>query len=288
MKVNLLTIVVIFLFTIIFFAGCKEPSVTPTKGYLLAAVDEAVFPVVSKESVVFDTLYRTSKIDLKKVTPFDGIAGVLNGNYKMFVSTMGLNEKQQDFVNKNKIGLNIFKFCYNPIAVIVSKNSSLQNIRIDEIQSLLLGNANNIRIVIPQTNTGTYQFITEKILKGQSPKNVEVVSSDSAVFAVVKNSSDKIGMLSFNTVQDSSQIRFLKVGEFNQNKLDNNYYEPHPGLVYKDYYPFKETIYIYLNEKGRSVASGFTTFLTSYIGQKIALGQNLAPAAVPVKINQNQ
>ncbi|MHB8337574.1 MAG: PstS family phosphate ABC transporter substrate-binding protein [Ignavibacteriaceae bacterium] len=288
MKVNLLSIVLVFLFTIIFFAGCQEPKVTPTKGYLLAAVDEAVFPIVNQESVVFDSLYKTSKIDLKKVTPYDGIAGVLNGNYKMFVSTMGLNEKQQDFVNKNKIGLNIFKFCYNAIAVIAPKNSSIQNIRIDEIQSILSGESSNIRVVIPQTNTGTYQYISEKILKGKIPKNVEVVPSDSAVFAVVKNSSDKIGLLSFNTVQDSSKIKFLKVGEFNQNKLDDNYYEPHPGLVYKDYYPFKETIFIYLNEKGRSVASGFTTFLTSYIGQKIALGQNLAPAAVPVKINQNQ
>lgn len=288
MKVSLFYIAIVFIYTIVFIAGCQEPQVTPTKGYLNAAVDEAVYPVVIKESVVFDTLYKTAKIDLKKVTPFDGIAGILNGNYKMLVSTMGLNQKQQDFVNNNKIGLNIFKFCYNAIAVIAPKNSSIQNIRIDEIQSLLLGSSNNIRIVIPQTNTGTYQYILEKILNGKAPKNVEVVPSDSAVFAVVKNSTDKIGLLSFNTVQDSSEIKFLKVGEFNQNKLDDNYYEPHPGLVYKDYYPFKETVYIYLNEKGRSVASGFTTFLTSYLGQKIALGQNLAPAAVPVKINQNQ
>ena len=288
MKVSLFYIAIVFFYTIVFIAGCQEPQVTPTKGYLNAAVDEAVYPVVIKESVVFDTLYKTAKIDLKKVTPFDGIAGILNGNYKMLVSTMGLNQKQQDFVNNNKIGLNIFKFCYNAIAVIAPKNSSIQNIRIDEIQSLLLGSSNNIRIVIPQTNTGTYQYILDKILNGKAPKNVEVVPSDSAVFAVVKNSTDKIGLLSFNTVQDSSEIKFLKVGEFNQNKLDDNYYEPHPGLVYKDYYPFKETVYIYLNEKGRSVASGFTTFLTSYLGQKIALGQNLAPAAVPVKINQNQ
>ena len=288
MKVSLFYIAIVFFSTIVFITGCQEPQVTPTKGYLNAAVDEAVYPVVIKESVVFDSLYNTPKIDLKKVTPFDGIAGILNGNYKMFVSTMGLNQKQQDFVNNNKIGLNIFKFCYNAIAVIASKNSSIQNIRIDEIQSLLLGSSNNVRIVIPQTNTGTYQYILEKILNGKAPKNVEVVPSDSAVFAVVKNSTDKIGLLSFNIVQDSSEIKFLKVGEFNQNKLDDNYYEPHPGLVYKDYYPFKETVYIYLNEKGRSVASGFTTFLTSYLGQKIALGQNLAPAAVPVKINQNQ
>ncbi len=288
MKVSLFYIAIVFFYTIVFITGCQEPQVTPTKGYLNAAVDEAVYPVVIKESVVFDTLYKTAKIDLKKVTPFDGIAGILNGNYKMLVSTMGLNQKQQDFVNNNKIGLNIFKFCYNAIAVIAPKNSSIQNIRIDEIQSLLLGSSNNIRIVIPQTNTGTYQYILDKILNGKAPKNVEVVPSDSAVFAVVKNSTDKIGLLSFNTVQDSSDIKFLKVGEFNQNKLDDNYYEPHPGLVYKDYYPFKETVYIYLNEKGRSVASGFTTFLTSYLGQKIALGQNLAPAAVPVKINQNQ
>ncbi|MHB1686640.1 MAG: PstS family phosphate ABC transporter substrate-binding protein [Ignavibacteriaceae bacterium] len=288
MKVKLLYITAAFLLSLIFLFGCQEPQVTPTKGYLLAAVDEAVYPVINKEKAAFDSLYKNSKIDLKKVTPFEGIAGVLNNDYKMFVSTMGLNEKQQNFVSNNKIGIETFKFCYDAVAVIAPKNSSIQNIRIDEIQSLLLGKTSDYKIVIPQTNTGTYQYISDTILKGQTPKNVEVVPTDSAVFARVKDSNDKIGLLSFNTVQDSSKIKFLKVGEFNQNKLDDNYYEPHPGLVLKDYYPFKQTVYIFLNEKGRSVASGFTTFLTSYEGQKIALGQNLAPAAVPVKINENQ
>jgi len=274
------------IFTI--FYGCQQNDITPTSGNLVAGVDEGIYPVIVKEKAAFDSLYKKSKIELKKLNPFEGIAGVLNGNYKVFISTMGLNSKQQNFIDSSKIDFRIFKFCYDAVAVIVPKNSSLQNIRIDELQNLLLGKTNNYKVVIPQTNTGTYQFILESILKGQAPKNADIVLTDSAVLAKVKNSSDLIGLLSFNTVQDSSKIKFLKVGEFDQNKVDDTYYEPHPGLVLKDYYPFKHTVYVFLSEKGITVASGFTTFLTSYEGQKIALSQNLAPAAVPVKINENQ
>ncbi len=288
MKTKFLHIAPLLLFIFTIFFGCQQNNITPTSGNLTAGVDEGIYHVVYKEKIAFDSLYKNSKIQLKKLNPYEGIAGVLNGNYKVFISTMGLNSKQQDFIDSNKIDFRIFKFCYDAVAVIAPKNSSLQNIRIDELQNLLLGKANNFRVVMPQTNTGTYQYVLENILKGQVPKNADIVPTDSAVFEKIKSGSDLIGLLSFNTVQDSSKIKFLKVGEFDQSKLDDSYYEPHPGLVLKDYYPFKQTVYVFLSEKGITVASGFTTFLTSYEGQKIALSQNLAPAAVPVKINENQ
>ncbi len=288
MKVKLFYILLTFISVFIILNGCQQNEITPTSGDLIAGVDEGVYPIIYKEKIVFDTLYKKANIHLKKLTPFEGIAGILNGDYKIFISTRGLNSKQQNFVDSNKIDFRTFNFCYDALAVIVPKNSSLNNIRIDELQNLLIGKTNDYSVVIPQTNSGTYQYIMESILKDQPPKNVELVPNDSAVYAKVVNSNNKIGLLSFNTVQDSSKIKFLKVGDFNQNKVDDVYYEPHPGLVIKDYYPFKQTVYVFLNEKGITVASGFATFLTSYEGQKIALSQNLAPAAVPVKINENQ
>ena len=288
MKVKLFYILLTVISAFIIFNGCQQNEITPTSGNLVAGVDEGVYPIIFKEKIVFDTLYKKANIHLKKLTPFEGIAGILNGDYKLFISTRGLNSKQQNFVDSNKIELRTFKFCYDALAVIAPKNSTLNNIRIDELQNLLLGKTSNYKVVIPQTNSGTYQYIMESILKDQPPRNVELVPNDSAVFAKVVGSDNKIGLLSFNTVQDSSKIKFIKVGDFTQEKVDDVYYEPHPGLVIKDYYPFKQTVYVFLNEKGITVASGFATFLTSYEGQKIALSQNLAPAAVPVKINENQ
>jgi hypothetical protein len=168
----------------------------------------------------------------------------------------------------------------------------MDKIRVDEIKDALLGRDLHYNFVLPQSSSGTYQYIKEDILEGQEPKNAEYALNDSEVVKKVLKSSNLIGIISFNTIQDSSKIRFIQVGQLQkalgegENKdINVDYFIPHPGYVLKDYYPLKQMVYIYLYDIGIGPASGFTTFLTSYEGQKIALGQNLAPAAVPVKIN---
>jgi ABC-type phosphate transport system substrate-binding protein len=134
------------------------------------------------------------------------------------------------------------------------------------------------------------------VLDGKDPKTAEIDSSEENIIKTIKNGSNKIGIVSFNLVQDSSKLNFVQIGQLEKSvdsttksgDLNVDYYSPHPGYVFKGLYPLKQTIYIYLNELEMTPASGFTTFLTSYEGQKIALQQNLAPAAVPVKINQYQ
>ena len=277
------------------FGGCQESKVTPTKGNVTVDVDKAVSPIIRKEKAAFDSLYTAVKVELKDVTPLDGMMDLLNNKVKMFVSTSYFNKKQLDFISQQSLDIKSFKFCYDAVAVIGSKRNTLDKIRVDEIKDALLGKNIGYNFIIPQNTSSTFQYIKDEILDGQEPKNVQIAANDSAVISRVEKYDDVLGIISFNLVQDSSKIHFVQVGQIkNQttqtsNKgLDVNYFTPHPGFVLKNYYPFKQTVYIFLHEAGMSPASGFTTFLTSYEGQKIALGQNLAPAAVPVKINESQ
>jgi ABC-type phosphate transport system substrate-binding protein len=275
------------LFGLLLFNGCQQPKETPTKGSLNAEVDEAVFPIISKESVVFDSLYKSAQIELKKVTPTEGFTALLNNKTKMFVCTRNFNKQEQDFVTKEKLNIQTFKFCYSSVVLVASKNNSIAHIRVDEIKDALLGNSSKISLMLPPKNSTVYDYVKENILNGADPSGAEIVPEENEIISKAEKS-NKIGIVSFNLVQDTSKIKFVNVGEMNHHNLDINYFEPHPGFVLKGYYPLTDTVYIFLNELGMSVASGFTTFLTSYQGQKIALGQNLAPAAVPVKINEPQ
>ena len=99
----------------------------------------------------------------------------------------------------------------------------------------------------------------------------------------IEKSNSLIGIVSFNTIQDSSKIKFIQVGQIQktlgegENKNINvDYFIPHPGYVLKNYYPLKQMVYIYLFDVNIGPASGFATFLTSYEGQKIALGRKLS------------
>ncbi len=288
--------IIILLFTFVLAAGCTKPAkVTPTKGKITVEVDPAVYPIISKEKNVFDSLYTQVTITLKKVNPLKGMVNIINGKTSLFISPRYFDKKELDFIHKEKLNIQIYKFCYTAAAVIASKDNPINNIRVDQIKDVLLGNSKSFSFVIPQNNTNTYQYIRENILDGSVPKNAEIVPTDSDVFKRIEEGGNRLGIVSFNTVQDSSKIKFLQVGQIaktivkaSKTGLDVNYFTPHPGFVYKKYYPFWQTVYIYLNEIILTPASGFTTFLTSYNGQKIALAENLAPAAVPVKINEPQ
>ncbi len=288
-------IIGVLIICLFIFAGCQQSNVTPTKGAVVVDVDRAVYPIIKKEKDVFDTLYVQAKIKLNEVNPLQCILDLLNGKVKMVVSTQYFNDRESHFIDSLNLDIKRFKFCYNAIAIIGSKNNTTDNIRVDEIKDALLGKSGNYNFIIPGNSTSTYNYIKEELLNGQDPKNAQIVKNDSDVVSKVEKFNDVLGIVSFNQVQDSSKIHFVQVGqlknESNQtsnNGLKVNYFTPHPGFVLKEYYPLKQTVYIFLHEIGMSPASGFTTFLTSYEGQKIALGQNLAPAAVPVKINESQ
>ncbi|MCL5029159.1 MAG: substrate-binding domain-containing protein [Bacteroidetes bacterium] len=286
-------LIIILTFGVFIFLGCQESNVTPTKGSVTVEVDPAIFPIVQKERDAFDSLYTKAKVELKEVTPLEGMINLLNNKTRMFVSARYFNQKQLDFIRNQKLDIQINKFCYDAVAIICSKHNKTDQLRVDEIKSSLLGYNKSYTFVIPQNTSATFQYLKEEVLDDQEPKNAIIVQNDFEVLKKIEKSDDLLGIVSFNIVQDSSKINFVQIGQLKKQMdqdsikgLQISYFTPHPGFLIKNYYPLKQTVYIYLNELGMTPASGFTTFLTSYEGQKIALGQNLAPAAVPVKINE--
>lgn len=286
-------LMIILIAGIFVFPGCQEATVTPTKGSVTVEVDPAIFPIIQKEKDAFDSLYTKAKVELKEVTPLEGMVNLLNNKSKMFISTRYFNQKQLDYIRSQKLDIQINKFCYDAVAIICSKHNKTDQLRVDEIKEALLGSNRSYSFVIPQNTSATYQFLKEEVLDDQDPKNVEIAPNDLEVLKKIEKNDNLLGIVSLNIIQDSSKIRFIQIGQLKKQMdqdsvkgLQVNYFTPHPGFLIKNYYPLKQTVYIYLNEIEMSPASGFTTFLTSYEGQKIALGQNLAPAAVPVKINE--
>ena len=283
--------------TFFLVSGCQNQGnkMSPTIGNAVVEVDPAIYPVLIKEKKLFDSLYTKAKIELKETAPLQGAVNLINNKSKMYISPRYFDSKELDFMHSQKMDVQIFKFCYEAIAVVSSPKNNINKIRVDEIKDALLGNSRQYSFVIPQNTTSTYEYIKNEMLNGKDPEYAEIVPNDSSVLKTIESDNAKLGILSFNIVQDSSEIKFIQVGEI-QNKSDSTnstglsveYFTPHPGFVLKKYYPLTQTVYIFLHEIDFSPASGFTTFLTSYEGQRIALNQNLAPAAVPVKINQLQ
>lgn len=268
--------------------SCRpEPKETPTKGYLKCLVDKSLVNVITEERDTFVTLYKQSKIDLEALTAREGIAAVLNSEAKMFVSSRSLNDEEKNAYEKNKSNVRIIRFCYDGIALIVNEFESIDKITVSELKEMLTGKKLNIKVISPERNSGVYEYIKNDILNGNDPTNVEIMDDESHIIQKVRNSKGIIGVVGVNTLKDVMNIKTLQVSLGEKNILGDNYYEPIPGYLVNGKYPLVRIGYIFINEIGLYVASGFATFITSTDGQKIVLKNNLGPATVPVRIRVN-
>ena len=75
-----------------------------------------------------------------------------------------------------------------------------------------MGKILNYNFVLPQSSSGTFQFIKEEVLEGQDPKNAEFALTDSDVVKKVLYSSSLIGIVSFNTIRRLSKDKVFSSG----------------------------------------------------------------------------
>ena len=61
------------------------------------------------------------------------------------------------------------------------------------------------------------------------------------------------------------------------------YLLPDPEAVYKGSYPLTRFFNLYVRSKGRRLANGFITFVTSRDGQALVHDSGLVPTSVPVR-----
>jgi len=276
---------VIALFILLF--GCKdEPRETPTKGYLKCYVDESLYNVVKDEADLFMNLYPQTKIDLIPVKAREGIVTILNNESEMFVSSRDLNNEEKKYAQKIKSEIKQFKFCYDGIAVISNNKFVDDKISLLDLKNLLTGKSRKYKIVIPERNSGVFENVTSHLLLENQLSGAEIVNSESDVIKKIRTANNSLGLVGLNTLKGIKRIKILKVGTNESNILGPSYYEPLAGYLVNGSYPLVRTTYIFLNEIGIGVASGFTTFLTSNEGQKVVMKNDLGPATVPVKLIQ--
>jgi phosphate transport system substrate-binding protein len=277
--------IVLILLAAIILISCKEPVESPTKGTLTCYVDESLYKLLQTERDTFVAMYPQSKIELVKTTAREGVAAMLNGEAKMFVSSRILNDEEKTFYDKTKPTVRSFKFCYDAVVPVVKEKESADKITMDDIKKMLSGELNKFQIFIPEKNSGVYEFLKTNVLENKDPVNVSVVKSEEDVLDKVKSSPKALGFIGLNTLSGVKGVKILNVGKHVEGKDEPEYYYPYVGYLVSEVYPLQRLTAIIINDVG-GVASGFSTFLTWNKGQELVAKNDLGPATVPVKMVQ--
>lgn len=284
-KLNSLIVVLIGCLLAVTACG-PDPRETATSGSIKCYADESLYSMVVEQRDTFVSIYPASKIEVKKVKAREGIVKILNGEIQMFISSRGVTDEENKFIQRTKSEVKVIKVCYDGLTVIVDTNHSAARMTTTQLKQLLLGESKQYRVFIPDQNSGIFENLKVELLENQKPKGAFVVKNEEDVVKSVIKNKNSIGVVGLNIARESRGIKILRIGTDERSATGGEYIEPVAGYLSNGDYPLIRECYIFLNEIGIGLGSGFATFMTSTPGQKIVLAHDLGPATVPIRYNK--
>jgi phosphate transport system substrate-binding protein len=268
-------------------SGCgPEPKETTTKGSIKCYADESLYSMVIDQRDTFVSVYPSSKIEIEKLKAREGIVKILNGEIQMFVSSRGVTDEESKFMEKTKSEVKVIKVCYDGLTVIVDANHSLARMTTTQLKQLLLGESKQYKVFIPDQNSGIYENLKVELLENKKPSGAFVVKNEEDVVKSVIKDKNSMGVVGLNIAREAKGIKIIRIGTDERSITGGEYIEPVAGYLSNGDYPLIRECYIFLNEIGIGLGSGFATYMTSTPGQRIVLAHDLGPATVPIRYNK--
>lgn len=297
---------------LVIFVSCRqrEDEHSPTSGNLTIICDESVSPVIQMQKQEFEKNYQKAHIRIKLGTTSYAIGSLLNNDVECIISTRELDSIETDFLIRNDIKVYSQKLALDGIAFLVNANNPLNELSLDQINSILTGkffywkdisdslpfqrSDREIKVVFDGRKSGNYVLLRNQVTDHEPVTSAAIVipgdsvtSSSERILKYISLHEDAIGYIS--TAWLGNNVEFLKLnGNIKILKISEKDYHkavaPIPGYVYRGDYPLRRMIYIMHRQKTIGLAAGFTAYLTGNEGQRIFLNSNLVPAMNPVRL----
>ncbi len=292
------------------FNGCDytvKKSVSTT-GEITIGVDEGISPVVKEEAAVFMRLNNEAKVNLVVKTTKEVIADLNNGTYKTIVVGRDLTKEEADIFASNKIEIKKSSFARDGIGVIVNPKNLITKLNYNELKRIFTGEqkewseldgdnkdmfTGKIKVYITRKNASIHDVFKQKVLAGAEfgPNDI-ICSTSTQMMNEIKSNENAIGFISMawitvsNDTLDES-VKPLKIAAVEPNTgAVGNYVGLHQGYIANKTYPLVTEAYIFTTDFSMNLSVGFSSFMSSYDGQRIVLKSGLVPVTQPVKIIQ--
>ncbi len=279
-----------------------------TTGELTVGVDEGISPVVKEEASEFMRLNTESKITLNVKTTKEVIADLNNGVYKTIVVGRDLTPEETEVFKNNRIEYKKSEFARDGIGVIVNPKNPLTKLNFNELKRIFTGEQTDwkdldgdnkdvykgkIKVFIARKNASIHDIFKSKALSGADFAPTDVICSTSTqMMREIKENENAIGFISMawitvsNDTLDES-VKPLKIASVDPNTgAIGNYVGLHQGYIANKTYPLTTEVFIITSDFSMNLSVGFTSFMTSYDGQRIVLKSGLVPVTQPVKLIQ--
>lgn len=278
----------------------------PTRGHIRIGVDEAYQLLARAEVETFEGIYTDARID-QIIAPEDSILRLfLADSVRLMITSRSLTDNEVAYLRDKLVIARTTKIASDALALVVNKSNPDGMIQYNQIRDMFLGKISSWKQMRPDSPLGDIQVIfddpgssnTRMIIKkfdiSTLPSYCYAVGSIPAVIDYVEGHPNAMGIIGVNwisDVDDSITHAFLDrvkvVGltpEFDPES--NEYYQPHPAYIADKTYPFIRDVYAISRETFDGLGSGFISFVSGDVGQRILLKMGMLPATVPVRLVQ--
>jgi phosphate transport system substrate-binding protein len=212
-----------------------------------------------------------------------GIASTINKTCD--IANASRDIKAKEVANAEKAGVNPVRTVVGMdcITVVVNENNTLDKLTVDQLGAIFRGEISNwkevggedapITLYGRQSNSGTFVFFMDSILKGDYSERMNRMNGNSQIVEALKTDKTGIGYIGLGHAKNASGIKVVKLqvptGEVTTPMSDKD--------IDSGKYPIIRTLNQYTNGKPSGKVKDFMLFEVSAEGQKIVEEMGFVP-----------
>ncbi|MDZ7269187.1 MAG: substrate-binding domain-containing protein [candidate division KSB1 bacterium] len=290
-------------------AGCSlEETENPTRGSAVMLVNDSHYRLMLREAERFHSLYPKGMMTVHATSTREAIVHLVNDSVNVIVIDRKFNEEEERVVKEAGLDVRHLRIAEDALAIITHKQNPITRISQQSLAKILRRAAKDwseipeakwsgaIDLCLTGRNSGPYELLHSHFF----PSQVDFIpnhlaANQNEVLRYVATRPRAAGVVSLSCLADSlghpvphdstTTVRVLAVEHVDSTGVSRPV-QLHQAYIYKGLYPLHYPVYFYWTAEGRSVATGFITFVASGPGQKIILDAGLVPATMPVRLVQ--
>ena len=213
-----------------------------------------------------------------------GIAALINSKCDIANASRGM--KQSEVAQANAGGVDPVRVvvAMDGLSVIVSGNNMVDQLTMDQLGKIFRGEITNwsevggknmpIALYGRQSNSGTFGFFMEEVLKGDYSPKMKQMNGNAQIVEGIKNDLSGIGYVGVGYVKKVTGVKVLKVAR----NMNSPYASPlNADEVNSGIYPIARPLNQYVNGTPGGAIKDFIAFELSPEGQKIVEEEGFFP-----------
>jgi phosphate transport system substrate-binding protein len=256
--------------------GLAVMATTASAAMIQIKGSDTIINLAQKEAEVYMQKNPDAKISVTGGGSGTGIAALINKRCDIADASRAIKSKEIDMAVANGVNPSRIVIAYDAISIVVNSGNSVKQLTKSQIGKIFLGQITNwsevggvnmpINLYGRQSNSGTYAFMQEEVLKGDYSPKMNTMNGNSQIVEAVKADPSGVGYIGIGYAKQATGVTILEVNMSNGSPAVN---PTNKEAVMSGKYPIARPLYQYVNGNPSGTVKAFIQFELSAEGQKI-------------------